>query len=43
MQALGVAASRADVQAALAEQFSNQFSLESIEVSEPEFATERTI
>jgi lipoate-protein ligase B len=43
MQALGITASRADVQAALAEQFSNQFSLESIEVLEPEFATERTI
>jgi lipoyl(octanoyl) transferase len=43
MQALGATASRADVQAALVKQFSHRFNLETIESTEPEFATERTI
>jgi hypothetical protein len=43
MKALGSTASRADVQAALAREFSKQFDLEVNEITEPELVTERTI
>jgi lipoyl(octanoyl) transferase len=43
MKALGSTASRADVQAALAREFSKQFDLELTEITEPELVTERTI
>jgi lipoate-protein ligase B len=43
MQALGRMASRADVEAALAREFSKEFEFEMIEVAEPALVTERTI
>jgi lipoyl(octanoyl) transferase len=43
MQALGRTASRADVEAALAREFSKEFEFEMIEVAEPALVTERTI
>jgi lipoyl(octanoyl) transferase len=43
MQALGSTPSRAEVQAALAREFSEQFDLEVNEITEPELVTERTI
>jgi lipoate-protein ligase B len=43
MHALGRTASRADVEAALAREFSKEFEFEMIEVAEPALVTERTI
>ena len=43
MKALGYTPSRADVQAALAREFSKQFDLELFEITEPQLVTERTI